>query len=110
MAPERIVMLAPYRHTNARSDWAVGLDEVTVNADRARLEPGQVRVGTVYGFKGLEADVVILVGLTPQVLNNHELLYVGASRACAALYVLSLMSLDGAGATGTGPASLPSTI
>ena len=53
--------------------------------------------------------MVILAGLTPQVLNILELLYVGASRACAALYVLSLMSLDGAGATGIAPASPPST-
>ena len=50
-------------------------------------------VGTVHAFKGLEADVVVLAGLTPQVLTHRELLYVGASRARGALYVLSLVKV-----------------
>lgn len=94
VAPERIVVLAPYRHTNAQSGWAAGLDGVRLNTDVSHPVAGQVRVGTVQGFKGLEADVVILTGLNAQTLTHPELLYVGASRAKAALYILTLAALD----------------
>jgi len=93
IAPERIVVLAPYRHNNPRSSWAAGLDGVTLNPELSQTVPGQVRVGTVQGFKGLEADVVILAGLNAQTLTHPELLYVGASRARAALYAFSLVPL-----------------
>lgn len=49
-----------------------------------------MRVGTVQGFKGLEADVVVLVGLDAKSTLRPEALYVGASRARAALFVLAL--------------------
>lgn len=93
VSPERIAVLSPYRHINPRSEWAAGLDEVLVNADPGHPESGKVCVGTVHAFKGLEADVVVLAGLTPQVLTHRELLYVGASRARGALYVLSLVKV-----------------
>ena len=51
---------------------------------------GHVRIGTIQGFKGLEADVVILVGLTSKAAARPDWLYVGASRARAALYLLAL--------------------
>lgn len=52
--------------------------------------PGQVRVGAIQGFKGLEADVVILAGLDSQARAHPVWLYVGASRARVALYALFL--------------------
>lgn len=79
-----------YKHTNAASRWAQGLQDVAVCTDMAQPTPSRVRVGTVQGFKGMEADVVILVGLDQHALTHPEVLYVGASRARAALYVLAL--------------------
>lgn len=94
LRPEQVVVLAPYRHTNTTSGWAAGLDEVTLNLDVVNAVPGQVRIGTIQGFKGLEADVVIVAGLDRKAGQHPEWLYVGASRARAALY---LLALDGAG-------------
>jgi len=54
--------------------------------------PGQVRIGTIQGFKGLEADVVIVAGLDRKAGQHPEWLYVGASRARAALVMLALDS------------------
>ena len=34
-----------------------------MNTDIAKPELGRLRVGTIQGFKGLEADVVVLVGI-----------------------------------------------
>ena len=50
LRPEQVVVLAPYRHTNATSGWAAGLDEVTLNLDVVNAVPGQVRIGTIQGF------------------------------------------------------------
>jgi hypothetical protein len=90
VTPERLVVLAPYRHTNAQSGWAAGLDEVQVSTQMAESPVGQVRVGTIQGFKGLEADVVILAGIDGAAGKHPEWLYVGASRARAALFILAL--------------------
>lgn len=92
LRPEQVVVLAPYRHTNATSGWAAGLDEVTLNLDVVNAVPGQVRIGTIQGFKGLEADVVIVAGLDRKAGQHPEWLYVGASRARAALFLLALDS------------------
>ena len=91
--PEQIVVLSPYRHTNTSSTWTEGLRDVTVNIDMASIQAGQVRVGTIHGFKGMEADVVIIAGLTEQAQQHPEWLYVGATRARAGLVVLSLSNL-----------------
>jgi ATP-dependent exoDNAse (exonuclease V) beta subunit len=88
--PEQIVVLSPYRHTNSSSTWAQGLKDVQVNVEMANAQRGAVRVGTIHGFKGLEADVVIVAGLTPQAQQHPEWLYVGATRAKASLFVLQL--------------------
>ncbi len=88
--PEQIVVLSPYRHTNPSSTWAQGLKDVQVNLEMANAQRGAVRVGTIHGFKGLEADVVIVAGLTPQAQQHPEWLYVGATRAKASLFVLEL--------------------
>lgn len=42
------------------------------------------------GFQGLEADVVILVGIDANAAKHPDWLYIGASRARAALYLLAL--------------------
>jgi hypothetical protein len=91
--PERIVVLAPYRHSNPQSLWAAGLKGFALNENVSVPEAGKIGVATIQGFKGLEADVVILAGLNAQILKSPELLYVGASRAKAGLYVLSLEPL-----------------
>ena len=92
IAPERIVVLSPYRHTNPKSTWSVGLTNIKVSTQMSKPVPGMVRVGAIQGFKGLEADVIILVGLDNQTASHPEWLYVGATRAKAALYALFLES------------------
>ena len=87
--PEQVAVLSPYRHTNAGSAWAAGLDGV-----QAAPEPGRVRVGTIQGFKGLESDVVILAGIDSRCLRYPATLYVGASRARALLVLLTLDDVD----------------
>ena len=57
-------------------------------------------MGTIQSFKGLEADVVVLVGIDGRSMRRPANLYVGASRARAALYVLALAD---AGLTATSP-------
>ena len=93
VTPERIAVLAPYKPSNPQSRWAEGLREIAIHDDLATVVPGKVRAGTIHGFKGLEADVVILAGLTRHAMEQRELLYVGASRAKAALYILTLAAL-----------------
>jgi len=88
--PEQVAVLSPYRHTNPGSAWAAGLDAVQVAASLPAPEPGRVRVGTIQGFKGLESDVVILVGIDSRCLRRPATLYVGASRARALLVLLLL--------------------
>lgn len=93
VVPERIAVLAPHKPSNPQSTWAEGLREIATHDDLATVIPGKVRVGTIHGFKGLEADVVILAGLIQHTMEQRELLYVGASRAKAALYILTLAAL-----------------
>ncbi len=94
LKPEQIAVLSPYKHTNAASTWAVGLNQTHITLDMAFGASGCVRVGTVQGFKGMEADAVVLVGLDARTTHHRETLYVGASRARSVLYVLAL---EGAG-------------
>lgn len=94
IAAERIVVLSPYRHTNPKSTWASGLDGATVSTDMVEPLPGKVRVGTIPGFKGLEAELVILAGIDAGAQKRAEWLYVGASRAKAKLIILQLAGLS----------------
>lgn len=94
VAPERIVILSPYRHTNSQSTWAEGLKSVDLHTEMNIMVKGKIRIGTIQSFKGLESDVVILAGLTKQSLTQGELLYVATSRAKAALYIFSLSALS----------------
>ncbi len=94
---ERIVILSPYRPDHARSGWRIGLEQFETSSDMSIPETGKIRVGTIQGFKGLEADVVVLVGLDSKAADHHDWLYVGASRARAMLYLLVFdgVCLDG---------------
>ena len=92
ITPDRIVVLSPYRHTNQKSTWSCGLTDVSISTEMYNPIANCVRVGAIQGFKGLEADVVILVGLDNQAVSHPEWLYVGASRAKVALYALFLES------------------
>lgn len=87
---EQIVVLSPYRSSNAASAWSAGLQEFAHTTELVSPQPGQLRVGTIQSFKGLEADVVVLVGIDQRSMSRPANLYVGASRARAALYVLAL--------------------
>lgn len=90
IAPEQIVVLSPYRIENAKSAWRTGLSQVKTSSDMATPSAGKIRVGTIQGFKGLEADVVILVGIDANAAKHPDWLYIGASRARAVLYLLAL--------------------
>ena len=92
ITPNRIVVLSPYRHTNQNSTWSSGLTDVSISTEMQNPIANCVRVGAIQGFKGLEADVVILVGLDNRAVSHPEWLYVGASRAKVALYALFLES------------------
>lgn len=98
IAPERIVLLSPYRLDNPRSVWRDGLDAVDTSNDMAVATPGKIRVGTIQGFKGLEADVVILAGIDAKAATHRDWLYIGASRARAMLYILATEDVEGFGA------------
>ena len=90
IAPEQIVVLSPYRMENTKSAWRAGLSQVKTSSDMATPSTGKIRVGTIQGFKGLEADVVILVGIDANAAKHPDWLYIGASRARAVLYLLAL--------------------
>ncbi|WP_028995259.1 nuclease-related domain-containing DEAD/DEAH box helicase [Azonexus hydrophilus] len=90
ITPEQIVILSPYRMENAKSAWRTGLSQFNTSADMATPSTGKIRVGTIQGFKGLEADVVILVGIDANAAKHPDWLYIGASRARAILYLLAL--------------------
>lgn len=87
---ERIVVLAPYRHTNAGSIWAKGVTAFSLSGQLANPEPGRLRIGTIQGFKGLEADAIILAGIDHHACGHPEWLYVGTSRARTLLFTLAL--------------------
>ena len=91
LKPEQVIVLSPYRHSNATSTWAAGLEGVAHTTELVSPGAGQLRVGTIQGFKGLEADVVVIVGIDSRCQRHPATLYVGASRARAALYVLALV-------------------
>lgn len=90
IAPEQIVVLSPYRIENEKSAWRTGLSQVKTSSDMATPSIGKIRAGTIQGFKGLEADVVILVGIDANAAKHSDWLYIGASRARAVLYLLAL--------------------
>lgn len=87
MAPERIVLLSRYELAKSSlQGWTPPLTDVTTGG--VEPSPAMLRFSTVAGFKGLEADVVILVDVDDLSTNDGlASVYVGASRAKLALYV-----------------------
>ncbi len=85
---QSVVVLSPL--SARRSMFAEGerLGNVTLTWDR-EPGPGQVQISSIYGFKGLEAPIVILVELDKaDHLQQDELIYVAFSRARDHLIVL----------------------
>ena len=88
--PEQIVVLSPFKHTNEASKWVSGLKNYQLNTNMVQPIEGQIRIGTIQGFKGLESDVVILAGITSNAAKNKQILYVGTTRARSLLYLFGL--------------------
>jgi hypothetical protein len=51
-----------------------------------------VKISSIHGYKGLDAKVVILAGVSDRIDRWRELMYVGCSRARSCLVVLTLPS------------------
>ena len=80
--PEQIIVLCPRRFENA--DIPHGLPNGTVLWEAAQRRPRRrhVEFSTIASFKGLEKDVVILVGIDDLQSGSARIaLYVGLSRA-----------------------------
>jgi hypothetical protein len=88
LVPEQIVVLSPYRHDNPRSTWVKALDGTAWSPELSTPQTGCLRVGTLQGFKGLESDVVILIGIDEHAATQRRWLYVGATRARMMLFVV----------------------
>lgn len=88
--PSRIAILSPY--TRAKSSLGPGLQWHTVTEKHDEWQEGKgVLFSTIRSFKGLEADVIILVdlaGFREGVFERSEL-YVAASRAKHRLTVMT---------------------
>lgn len=87
VSPRRITILSPHRRENsclAEITKLAGIPLGEVGDPR----PDVLRFSTIRAFKGLEADVVLLIGVRPDspVCSKADL-YVGGSRARYALHV-----------------------
>lgn len=91
---EQVVVLSPYRHDNPRSTWASVLEGTTWSTDLSLKQPGCLRVGTLQGFKGLESDAIILMGIDERAASHPQWLYVGATRARMVLYVVRTPNIN----------------
>ena len=90
VAASDIVILAPRRLANG--PLSVGLSDVPPLVELrerrdAGTRSGELAFSTIAGFKGLEADVVAVVGIDSLDDEARVALYVGTSRARAALSV-----------------------
>jgi hypothetical protein len=87
-ATRQIVVLSPYRLERSVVRDGVGMPLKDISRGGLGSEGDHVAFSTVSSFKGLEAEVVLLVDVDD--LSSAEGLisvYVGASRARVALYV-----------------------
>lgn len=74
-----------------REDWNVGIPRPQTVCLKPYYESAQENIIPLYGvadFKGLEADIVVLVA-RGRTLAHKEMLYVGVSRARAMLIILA---------------------
>lgn len=86
-APQRILLLSKFPLTvSATCAWPGPL--VDISHEPSPLPASSLRFSTIGAFKGLEADVVLLMDVDDLSTNDGlASLYVGASRAKLALYV-----------------------
>ena len=76
-----VVVLSPVKESPAWKKRKIGPFEL-VDLDTPIRRSDQIRFSTIYSFKGLEADAVFIVDVTPAHRANHaSLLHVGTSRA-----------------------------
>lgn len=91
VSPADIVILSPYKYTSEHlglKDYINRQPEL-FSTQIAPLKGDKVRIGTIQGFKGLEAKVVILCGIDGlDKACKRANLYVGATRARTLLYVI----------------------
>jgi hypothetical protein len=89
--PSRIVIVGTRRFENSVLADSPQIGAVKVVARERDPGPGEVRYATVYRFKGLEDDCVILLGFAdPKTADDEERkrLYVAASRARLRLFLV----------------------
>ena len=89
--PSRIVIVGTRRFENSVLAENPQIGALNVVARERDPEPGEVRYATVFRFKGLEDDCVILLGFAdPQSADDEERkrLYVAASRARLRLFLV----------------------
>jgi AAA domain/Nuclease-related domain/UvrD-like helicase C-terminal domain len=91
IAPEQVIILAPHRPITLglREGEVFGPWALTIDPDWwDNQAEGHVRIGTVQGFKGLEADVVIYLAPGYRHPDAERLAYTAYSRARHRLIVL----------------------
>ncbi len=88
--PERIVILGKRRRANScLADVESLAGHPLIDESAARDSVGKLRYATIYRFKGLEADCIVLVGFErPRAGHADHLQYCAASRAKSMLAVV----------------------
>ena len=89
--PDQVLILSPHRLERFGVRDGMVLGPWTLNANTEWWEgdkAGHVRIGTVHSFKGLEADVVIYLGMAYPSEKAARLAYTAYSRARHQLIVL----------------------
>ena len=89
LAPNRIVIVGRRRMQNSPfADCAHLAGVPLIDESLGETNPEAIRYATIYRFKGLEADCVLLTGFArPKAGEPHTELYCAASRAKLMLYV-----------------------
>lgn len=100
LAPAQVVILGGHRIGNSSFAEGRRLGNFTVRDIAEPDEPNSIRYATVHKFKGLEADVVLLVGIgEPSRVYDQthwqRFLYVGGTRARAVLHVFARAGTSG---------------
>jgi hypothetical protein len=82
LSSDRVVVLSTHNPTRSVLSHHRKLGGLTLVSPEEKREANQVRFTSLQRFKGLEADVVILVDVEPEERTSSPMhLYVGASRA-----------------------------
>ena len=96
LSPDRLVVLSPHS-TRTSAVWRTqNFGNLALVQYPASPGPGQVQFATLQGFKGLEADAIVLCEARKGDQHSSEQhLYVAASRARHVLAVAEYTSTDG---------------